>query len=268
MKQQEQRLSLEKYIAAYSVAGKRGQLLDRLQLYRFVHDRLLTPRSRVLDVGCGEGFGPYVLSKKARECVGVDMFAPAVERANRVYGSGGVAYRAQDILSGPVADAPFDVVCALDVVEHVQDDAKFLERLRALAAPGGAVVVSTPNRLLSLLLTGGIYEFHEREYCWSEFVALIEGVFGGADFHCVNPGTLSRLSWKDRASARLVRRLPQRLKDALRLARFKATAPQEPAAWQGYVDALWETQHPVPILPSGECLPCEFASDYLAVVAV
>jgi SAM-dependent methyltransferase len=75
-----------------------------------------------------------------------------------------------EITSLPFADATFDLVCALDIVEHVEDDERALCELARVAKPGAALLVSTP--LHSALWTS-FDEFvgHKRRYEPSELLA-------------------------------------------------------------------------------------------------
>jgi SAM-dependent methyltransferase len=70
----------------------------------------------------------------------VDMSAPALAKL----AEHGASVVAALITSLPFADASFDLVCALDIVEHVDDDAVALEELSRVAKPGAAVLLSVP----------------------------------------------------------------------------------------------------------------------------
>src|SRR6266849_1567747 len=92
---------------------------------------------RVLDVGCGDR--PYErLLRGAAEIVGFDV--PGNPHAD-LHGS---------IDAIPVADAAFDVVLCLQVLEHVPDPAAAVRELRRVVKPGGRVLLSTH----------GVYPFH------------------------------------------------------------------------------------------------------------
>ena len=99
-----------------------------------------------LDVGCGAGLLCEPLARLGAAVTGLDAAAENVAVAQaHAAGSGlDMAYCHGDI--GELALSGFDLVCAMEVVEHVADKAAFLAALAAALAPGGLMVLSTPNR--------------------------------------------------------------------------------------------------------------------------
>lgn len=97
---------------------------------------------RLLDVGCGQG---QFLARAARrfDAYGIDISPARVARARQVSGLDTVSEGAATEL--PFADAFFDVVCALDVVEHLDDPARFFEEARRVLRADGLLLFSTPN---------------------------------------------------------------------------------------------------------------------------
>ena len=114
--------------------------------------RPLTGKS-ALDVGCGAGLLAEPLARLGAAVTGVDA-APENIAAARDHAAGqGLAI---DYFAGELAALPsgtFDLVTSMEVVEHVTDPAAFLGELAARLAPGGLMILSTPNRTaLSKLL--------------------------------------------------------------------------------------------------------------------
>ena len=106
-----------------------------------------------LDVGCGAGLLAEPLARMGAKVTGVDA-APENIAAARDHAAGqglSISYFAGELAALP--PSPFDLVTSMEVVEHVTDPAAFIGELAARLAPGGLMILSTPNRtMLSKLL--------------------------------------------------------------------------------------------------------------------
>ncbi len=112
----------------------------------------LTGRS-ALDVGCGAGLLAEPLARMGAAVTGVDA-APENIAAARAHAEGqglAITYCAGELAALPAAT--FDLIISMEVVEHVSDPSAFIGELAARLAPGGMMILSTPNRTaLSKLL--------------------------------------------------------------------------------------------------------------------
>jgi SAM-dependent methyltransferase len=104
-----------------------------------VRDLLAEP-VRVLDAGCGTG-GLLSLMPDRWSRVGVDFSQRALDYTRT---RAGVPTVRSDLGALPFADRSFDVVFALDVVEHCDDDAKVVSELARVLTPGGRLIVTVP----------------------------------------------------------------------------------------------------------------------------
>ena len=118
--------------------GRRQILSGFLEdICRRVTDR----RPRILDVGCGTGANLLMLSKFG-DAEGVDLSEDALAFC-RERGLENVKLGAAEKL--PYDDGTFDLVTALDVVEHLDDDLGGLSEMRRVLRPGGRVLLFVPT---------------------------------------------------------------------------------------------------------------------------
>jgi len=101
---------------------------------------------RALDAGCGAGLLCEPLARLGAQVTGVDAAPENIAAAHEHADAMGLAidYRHSEISA--VERAEFDLVCALEVVEHVKDKPAFVAALANTLTPGGLMVLSTPNR--------------------------------------------------------------------------------------------------------------------------
>jgi 2-polyprenyl-6-hydroxyphenyl methylase/3-demethylubiquinone-9 3-methyltransferase len=103
---------------------------------------------RLLDIGCGGGLIAEPMARLGAEVVGADPAPDSVEaaRAHAERSRLRIDYRAASAEDLVATGESFDVVLALEVVEHVADRDAFLAACAALLRPGGIVVLATINR--------------------------------------------------------------------------------------------------------------------------
>lgn len=104
---------------------------------------------RALDLGCGGGLVTLPLARMGADVLGLDASAEAVGAARAHAAAAGIEVRFQEGTAEALAgEAPgrFDLITALEIVEHVPDLAGFLVAAETLLAPGGLLIVSTINR--------------------------------------------------------------------------------------------------------------------------
>lgn len=132
----------------------------RRKILRRILARLDLPSgARVLDLGCGTGANGPVLAEDGRFVVGVDASPVPLG-----FGARGHAGRLRgDALRLPFADASFDLVVALDVLEHIDDDHAAARELGRVARPGASLIVFVP----ALQILWGLQDdvsHHKRRY--------------------------------------------------------------------------------------------------------
>jgi 2-polyprenyl-6-hydroxyphenyl methylase/3-demethylubiquinone-9 3-methyltransferase len=100
----------------------------------------------VLDVGCGGGFLSNHLGSLGHRVTGLDASRDALAIASRYDHSGLVRYQQGDALQLPFDDASFDVVCAMDFLEHVENPDQVIAEAARVLKPSGLFFFHTFNR--------------------------------------------------------------------------------------------------------------------------
>src|SRR5262249_58800735 len=105
---------------------------------------------RVLDIGCGGGILSEPLARLGALVVGADPSVPNIEAAKLHAADAGVAVDYRATTAEALADESerFDVVLAMEVVEHVADLSLFIKRCVEMVNPGGLMITATLNRTL------------------------------------------------------------------------------------------------------------------------
>jgi 2-polyprenyl-6-hydroxyphenyl methylase/3-demethylubiquinone-9 3-methyltransferase len=133
---------------------------------------------RVLDIGCGGGLLSEPLARLGASVVGADPSLANIEAAKR-HAAGNlltIDYRATTAEALADAGERFNVVLAMEVVEHVADVGLFVGRCAAMVLPGGLMIAATINRTLksfALAIVGAEYVLRwlpRGTHRWDRFV--------------------------------------------------------------------------------------------------
>lgn len=135
---------------------------------------------RVLDAACGEGYGAALLARAGAKVTAVDVSREALEHARARYGElSGLDFVEADVANlAQLPDASFDLIVSFETLEHLDAQDAMLAGFRRLLAPGGLLLISTPDRRVYSDQTGYRNEFHVRELYRDEFEALLGRHFG------------------------------------------------------------------------------------------
>jgi len=149
-----------------------NQIAIHIQRYRFAIPYVRG--KRVLDAGCGIGYGSKLLADAGPVAVlGVDISRDAIDIAEKQFGHDRLDFVCDDCQTLARVQGPFDVVVSFEALEHFEDGQSFVSRVAQLLAPGGVFLVSTPNKDFSLRNN----PYHLREYTPSELRALLQPSF-------------------------------------------------------------------------------------------
>ena len=154
---------------------------EHLQRYKYAAKRC---QGKILDLGCGTGYGTKILSEKSDEVYGVDNSQKAVDYARKIYP--GPLYTCCSAEKLPYEDNFFDAVVVFEVIEHFQDVEKALDEVYRVLKKNGDFFISTPNprhfgKMIKHLLFKKPYPekvgpniYHIKEFYYDEFLDLLK----------------------------------------------------------------------------------------------
>ncbi len=133
----------------------------------------------VLDAGCGVGYGSQFIARHgARRVLGVDISAETIAYAQEHYREANLDFCVMDCADLALADGAFDMVCSLELIEHLPDPDRYLSEIARVLKPDGLYFMSTPNRLISSTRDGrASWKFHIREFSYDELRTILESHF-------------------------------------------------------------------------------------------
>ncbi len=117
--------------------------------HRYVYASRFVGGKRVLDIGCGDGYGTAFMSLAAREVLGVDCSEQTVSRAREKYVEFSNAHfehgRGEELAS---PETPFDVIVCYHMLEHLDSESqvRFMTNIKKSLATKGIMILSTPDR--------------------------------------------------------------------------------------------------------------------------
>lgn len=161
------------------IPGKVNDDLWSEHVARYAFARRYAQGKRVLDAGCGTGYGSAELAQSASDVLGVDVAADAIEYATANYPIPGLRFLESSCTALPLPPGAFDVLVAFEVIEHLTDYRAFIDEAGRLLTTDGLFIVSSPNKryYASTRSETGPNPFHEHEFEATEFVHELERVF-------------------------------------------------------------------------------------------
>lgn len=160
----------------------RSAVFEHLQRYRYAAKRC---QGKILDLGCGTGYGSKILFNKGKEIYAIDNSKEAIDYAEKNYS--GPKYYCDSVEQLPFEDNFFDAVCAFEIIEHVQNPERVLNETYRVLKNNGDLFISTPNprhfrNIIKHILFGKLYPektnmnniYHLKEFPYEEFINFLK----------------------------------------------------------------------------------------------
>ncbi len=139
------------------------------------HSRAPLSGKTALDVGCGAGLLTEPLARLGASVTGIDATPEVIQVARDHAKAMGLAidYRSGDIQD--LEEGRFDLITCMEVIEHVADPAAFVKALAGRLAPGGLLILSTPNatgwsRLMMITIGEGLGRIPKGTHDFDKFI--------------------------------------------------------------------------------------------------
>jgi glycosyltransferase involved in cell wall biosynthesis/2-polyprenyl-3-methyl-5-hydroxy-6-metoxy-1,4-benzoquinol methylase len=159
------------------VPGTWSKLAEYEHVPRYTLAAGFTHGKRVLDFGCGTGYGSALLAAAAESVLGVDIDEGALQWARGTHRGPNITFERRTDLGAALPASSFDVITCFEMIEHVTAEVqeKLVTSLAHVLTPPGLLFISTPNPVVSRLY--GENPYHYREMNEDEFASLLRAHF-------------------------------------------------------------------------------------------
>lgn len=136
-------ITLGRYVS-YWIRHTPRRLLHCMSYYKFAA-KMIGPNKRVLDIGCNEGLGTWVMGKECGYCKGIDFDEEAFQKARHNFKNSCVEFSCEDFLES--APGIFDAAVCFDVIEHIYPEhaLDFFKKIAENLHDNGTAVIGTPS---------------------------------------------------------------------------------------------------------------------------
>lgn len=183
----EDQLDFDEYLALTPspTYKDRGSLAGHLIRYRWaIQNSHKENLGRVLDAGCGIGFGSAFMSPWADEVVGIDFNADIIQFASQTYMQPNLHFQVGDCTTLTFPDSSFDMIVSFELIEHIKDVNRYLSEMRRVlritessSEDSGIFFLSTPNAKNREISGKEMHPYHVKEYNSDELETLLKQHF-------------------------------------------------------------------------------------------
>jgi 2-polyprenyl-3-methyl-5-hydroxy-6-metoxy-1,4-benzoquinol methylase/glycosyltransferase involved in cell wall biosynthesis len=141
-------------------------------LHRYAYALQFVNDKRVLDLGCGEGYGSWILAQAAKDVVGIDRDNHIVEHAQTTYKKDNLKFVLGNVEELPFCSSDFDIVVCFEVIEHIIAQEECMVEVRRVLRDDGILLISSPVKP-DTRKEDSLNPFHLKELTAGEFEELL-----------------------------------------------------------------------------------------------
>lgn len=146
--------------------------VNHIKVYRFASQ--FCNNKKILDIGCGTGYGISLLAHSAVSAVGIDISRQAIRYARKRYLGTNVQFLQMNAESLAFPDCSFDFIISSENFEHLHDQRANLREISRVLKDEGMLLLATPNREMFL---GINTPYHTHEFTYAEFLQITQEFF-------------------------------------------------------------------------------------------
>jgi 2-polyprenyl-3-methyl-5-hydroxy-6-metoxy-1,4-benzoquinol methylase len=167
--------------------GKDINEIDKTHVDRYMEVTKYTNEKKVLDLGCGCGYGSNLISLNAKSVDAIDNCREAIEYAKENWNNDNIKYINSDVIKIN-KNKKYDVVVALEIIEHIKDYILLLNKLASITKE--KIIISVPHSTQPI----SVSKWHFKHFQIGELNNILEGL----DF------TIDYIQLRGRVGARYV----------------------------------------------------------------
>ena len=131
---------------SYQFTKTPRRVLYSMSYYKFAA-KIIGSGKRVLDVGCGEGLGTWLLALECGKAKGIDMDSDAIKIAKKNSISSKISFKCENFLTTDTKKRKWDAIVIFDVIEHIlpMNMSRFFQKVTSCLNSSGVIIIGTPN---------------------------------------------------------------------------------------------------------------------------